>query len=108
MHTMTQGMGMAPGAGMGSGMGMAPGMGHGGGAWAWWMGGWGALTIVLVVLALAALVGWIAARSSSGRRETVEHDRSEPVAILRERFARGDIDVDEFDARRRALADTDR
>lgn len=73
--------------------------------WGGYGGGWPLLGVahmllwwVLIILGIVVLVRWLAADSRSRRSE----DRS--LAILRERYARGEIDKAEFDARRRDLA----
>jgi len=69
---------------------------HGG--WGW--GGWLAMT--LTMLAFWGLVAWVVVslvRQPGGRREP-GRDTEE---ILAERFARGEIDEDEFRQRRAAL-----
>ncbi len=72
-----------------------------------WGGGWGVLGFVhmllwwvLIVLGIVVLVRWLTAgsRSESGGRG----DRA--IEILRERFARGEIDKQEFEQRKRDLS----
>jgi putative membrane protein len=78
-------------------------MGWGGG---WGSGvGWGWFSIVhmvlwwfLIALGIAVLAKWL---FGGGRHHTSGEDRA--LAILRERFARGEIDKAEFDARKRDL-----
>ena len=74
------------------------------GSWGWghmMFGGvmmfafWGAI-ILLVVLA----VRWMTMGDTVGRSEA---RRPTPLDILQERFARGDIDKDEYEERRRTL-----
>jgi putative membrane protein len=55
--------------------------------------------IVLVVLA----VRWIAVDASGGNRALGDTSRNDALAILDERFARGEIDTTEYEERRRAL-----
>ncbi len=57
------------------------------------------IMLALAILAIVAL--WRVVSGGSGPRESVGSDRS--LEILRERFARGEIDEEEFKARRRAL-----
>ena len=78
----------------------------------WWGGGWygmifGPLFMILVlavVIAVAVLlVRWLAG-PWQGASHPVPPGRT-PLDILRERFARGEIDKDEFEERRRVLGD---
>lgn len=64
-----------------------------------WMLGGLILVIGIVVLVVAAIVGLggFADRRSEGRT------RPEPIDILRERFARGEITEAEFEQAKRAL-----
>ena len=81
------------------------GVGHHG-----WGGGWGdmmfgssmmtigtVLTIVLIALAIRGIGG----RSGSTENELSTHSAHD---VLGERFARGDIDKDEFEARKQLLS----
>jgi putative membrane protein len=77
-----------------------PGGGHGRGMWPWWMGGWGWLWVTLLVLVIVLLIVWITRRSAPPSRGG---GRDDPLRILEERFARGEIDREEFEARRRSL-----
>ncbi|HUG79156.1 MAG TPA: SHOCT domain-containing protein [Burkholderiales bacterium] len=72
-----------------------------------WGGGWGwglfgmvhmVLWWLLIILGIVVLAKWLF--GSSGSR-TASEDRS--LAILRERYARGEIDKQEFEARKRDL-----
>jgi putative membrane protein len=71
-----------------------------------WGGGWGwgwfgivhmVLWWFLIVLGIVVLAKWLFGGGSRGS----EADRA--LAILRERYARGEIDKQEFDARKRDL-----
>ena len=69
-------------------------------------GGWGFVGVlhmllwwVLIVLGIVVLVKWLAGAKSNSR---AGGDRA--LEILRERYARGEIDTDEFDKRKRDLA----
>ena len=73
-----------------------------------WGGGWGwgwfgivhmVLWWFLIILGIVVLAKWLF--GGSGRGSTADGDRA--LAILRERYARGEIDKAEFDARRRDL-----
>lgn len=73
-----------------------------------WGGGWsgmifGPLMMILVlalpVAALVLLIRWLGgSRGSASPGQT-------PLDILRERYARGEIDKEEFEERRRTLGD---
>jgi len=74
-----------------------------------WGGGWGwswfgvvhmVLWWFLIVLGIVVLAKWLFGGGGSGRAAGGE-DRA--LAILRERFARGEIDKTEFEARKRDL-----
>ncbi len=77
-----------------------PGGGHGRGMWSWGMGGWGWLWIALIVIAIVLLV-LLLTRRSGPTDTSVGGDGA--LRILEERFARGEIDREEFEERRRTL-----
>lgn len=69
------------------------------------MGGWGGglemlLFLGLIVLAIVLLARWFGGGAS--RRDTVQGGRS-ALQILEERYARGEIDREEFERKRRDL-----
>lgn len=81
----------------------------------WWNGGWSGMMLgpwlmilVPVVLIAAALMAlrqfW---PPSSGPSSAQPAPPQAPLDILKERFARGEIDKEEFEARRRILKDGD-
>ena len=72
------------------------GMGFGGGLW---MVGGLVLLIGIVVLVLWAIGGY----SRAADRRTDSSSRPEPLGILRERFARGEITEAEFEQAKRIL-----
>lgn len=82
------------GGGMGGGMGAAAAPGAGGGLLS--------LLWVVVLLALVALVGYALLRSRGGATTAGEDD---PVDALRVRYARGDVDDEEFARRYERLTD---
>ena len=59
----------------------------------WWMGWMWAFWIILIVF-----MGWLVLRVGSRPRD-VQQERRTPEEILRERFARGEIDTEEFQRR---------
>jgi len=78
-----------------------------------WGGGWysmifGPLFMILMLAAVIAvavlLVRWLGGTWQGAAPDQVQQGRA-PLDILRERFARGEIDKEEFDARRRVLSD---
>ncbi|OGA95660.1 MAG: hypothetical protein A3E79_06560 [Burkholderiales bacterium RIFCSPHIGHO2_12_FULL_61_11] len=76
-----------------------------------WGGGWGPgwglfgvmhiLWWILILLGVIALFRWVFGRGPRGLRRP-EEDRA--LAILRERYARGEIDKAEFEERKRDLS----
>ncbi len=68
--------------------------------WGWaWMG----LFPVVLLIALALVVGWFMRESGSGRTRDGEDSARE---VLRRRFAAGEIDEDEFTRRLASLERT--
>ncbi|HEX7246832.1 MAG TPA: SHOCT domain-containing protein [Actinomycetota bacterium] len=65
----------------------------------WW---WGWLVMVGFWVVIVLLVVW-AVRGSGRNDHSDRADRSSAERTLDERFARGEIDVDEYEARREAL-----
>ncbi|MEX0953483.1 MAG: SHOCT domain-containing protein [Nitriliruptoraceae bacterium] len=63
------------------------------GTWLWWMS--------LVWLALLGVAVWLVI---SINRPTARRPGNQALTILAERFARGEIDHDEFESRRSELA----
>lgn len=78
-----------------------------------WGGGWYGMIIgpvlVIVVIAVAIAVAVLTARSLGGPYGAAPphypHPGRTPLDILKERFARGEIDKDEFQDRRRVLGE---
>jgi putative membrane protein len=73
----------------------------------WWYGwgGWLAMSLMMVIFWGLVIVGGIAAWRAAGRndREQQRVDRRSPEELLDERFARGEIDADEYTRRRELL-----
>jgi putative membrane protein len=66
------------------------------------------LLVGLVFLGLLALGIWLVVRAVSGSLGTPPRHHSPALTILEERYARGELDHEEFEQRRRALTDTAR
>jgi putative membrane protein len=66
---------------------------------------WLAFVVLLLVLVILAIRWLIRQLNSSSRHdpETTLEAQDTSLAILRERFARGEIDGDEYEQRRRTL-----
>ena len=62
----------------------------------------GFLVLALVIAVAVVLVRWLA---GPGHVAAHQMQARAPLDILKERFARGEIDKDEFDERRRVLGD---
>ena len=81
--------------------------------WGWGNGGWGWeawLPMMLFMLVFLGVVVWAVVmftRSWTSRPQYHDHDTStaDPKRILDERFARGEIDEDEYRKRRDILRD---
>ena len=72
------------------------------------MMGWGGdhmfgFGLLVWVLVIAAIV-WLVIRLSRDSRSSGRRDEDRALAILRERYARGEIDKAEFDARKQDLS----
>ncbi len=62
------------------------------------MMGLGLLLPIVLILILAYALGWLPQRGPQGRS-----DNTDPLEILRQRYARGDIDRDQFERMRQDL-----
>lgn len=79
-----------------------PGYGH-----HMWNGGWflGPIMMILVVAAVVAAVVLVVRWHGGGVQSTAPYapSRRTPMDILKDRFAKGEIDKDEFEERRQVL-----
>ncbi len=74
-----------------------------------WGGGWGGMLfglimLVLVIAAIVAVVVLVVRILGGAGSSTAKPSGKTPADILEERFARGEIDAEEFEERRRVLA----
>jgi putative membrane protein len=81
---------------------MGPGMMDG-----WGMGWFGGIFMiviwVLVIVGLVFLIKWLV-QSTKGESRSVESASSRSLDILKERYARGEIDKQEFEEKKRDLS----
>jgi len=76
----------------------------------WWGGGWdgmffGPLFMLLVVVAVVVTVVLLARRPGGSSPGTAQAPGRTPLDILKERFARGEIDKADYEDRRRVLGE---
>lgn len=80
----------------------------------WWGGGWYSmifgplfmiLVLAVVVAAVVLVVRWLGGPSQGTLTSQQSLSARAPLDILKERFARGEIDKDEFEERRRVLGE---
>lgn len=70
-----------------------------------WMGFLGVLVQLLILVALALGIVWLVRRSSGDPERPAGGGNDPALGALRERFARGEIDEEEFRVRRRTLTE---
>ena len=75
------------------------GDGWGGASWAWFS----VMHILWWVLVIAGIVALIRLAMGSGNRGGRHADESRALDILRERYARGEIEREEYEERKRVL-----
>ncbi len=71
-------------------------------------GGWvmmavGFLLVLAIIAAVVVGIMFLVRPRESGGSRDAAGDRQAPIDVLRERFARGEIDRDEFERRRKTL-----
>lgn len=74
-------------------------MGNGG----FGMGFGGPIFWILIIVAIALLVPWLRSQGSASRKDDGSHADQRAIEILEERYARGEIDRDEFERKRQDL-----
>lgn len=66
-------------------------------------GSWGVLLMVLVLWAVTILCVWAVARGDSGSTGPAADEGRDPLRVLAEQLARGEIDAEEYRTRRKIL-----
>ncbi len=66
------------------------------------MGGWSFFMLIFWVLVIVAIV-WLA--TSMKRQKSPENEKESEMDILRKRFARGEIDANQYEEMKRLLSD---
>jgi putative membrane protein len=73
----------------------------------WGMGWFGMIFMmafwILVIVGLIVLIRWLIHATEGGRN--VSHGRARAIDILKERYARGEIDKTEFEEKKRDLSE---
>jgi putative membrane protein len=98
LTAVVTGLRLIPATSRGGEKAMMPGNGY--------MGGWGWIFMslsTLVFLALIALVVWLAVRTTSGSPSQQHSSTHAAKQVLAERYARGEIDEQEYQQRLRIL-----
>lgn len=72
-------------------------------AWTWWGMGLGMLGMAIFWIAVIVVTVWLVLRVAGVRGDGVTRTGSSALRILDERLARGEIDPEEFRARKTAL-----
>lgn len=74
----------------------------------WYGMGWGGPLMWILWILLAVIIFWVLkSLFGGGDGDTRERPASTPMQILQERFARGEIDEEEFRRRREVLQKSD-
>lgn len=75
-------------------------IGHGGMMWGF--GGWWMMIFwVLIIIGIIYLVRWAAEKRQSN--EQTSQNKESPLDILKRRYARGEIDQEEFETKKKVL-----
>ena len=69
----------------------------------WFMGPM--MMLVVVIIIVVAIVFILKAFDIGGGANSKSDTRDNALAILNERFAKGDIDIDDYEARKKSLTD---
>lgn len=74
----------------------------------WGMGGFGGIMMILfwglIIVGVVLVIKYFTAGQATGGRVSSPYEiHSDPLQILRERYARGEIDTEEFEERKKIL-----
>ena len=69
----------------------------------WGMGDWGWTWMVIWIVAPVAVVALVATLSRGSRQQSAPDQGDQALAVLRRRFAAGEIDAEEYERRRAHL-----
>ena len=74
-------------------------------SWGWLGMAFHVLMLILILIALVLVVKWLLMQSSHSRREdkAIPEQKSRSLEILKERYARGEIDRQEFEQKKQDL-----
>ncbi len=71
----------------------------------WGLGGWWMMIFwIIAVVAVIFFVKWLVERGRTGREESEKQEH--PLDILKKRYARGEIDREEFEQKRKDLTES--
>jgi putative membrane protein len=71
--------------------------------WGWWMSLHGILSLFLLVLLVIGVVALLRAVFGAGVRRLDGHDQSPGLKVIEERYAKGELQRDEYLQKRRDL-----
>ncbi|WP_291320292.1 SHOCT domain-containing protein [Desulfonatronospira sp.] len=74
-------------------------------SWGWLGMAFHVLMLILILIALVLVVKWLLMQSSQSKREdkAIPEQKSRSLEILKERYARGEIDRQEFEQKKQDL-----
>lgn len=71
--------------------------------WGWWMPLHGILALLIIVLVILGVVALVRALGAGGRHRARDGGRSPGLDLLEERYARGEIEREEYLQKKRDL-----